>query len=723
MLLALVALLSTKPAPFPLTVKSVMRGPALVGHAPQNLRWRDNGQLLTFSWAKADGRGDPSPKIYAVDLSGRFVEVPREFNADYPGPQPPLVMIRAGDVFLLDASKNMIQLTKTEDLETNPSLTLGGSAVVFVRSGKLYRIDIADKRETFLVDIPPSDPPNDDRRALDYLAGEQRSIFKGVDLPSGATPELGASRGRSGNEIAYSPNGGLAVLSVTKSAVGAKSTFVPAYVTKSGFTEVLPGYPKVGAPNRSNRYVVVNIGTGKTTAIEPPRPSKIGGLRWSPDGKWGVTWAFANDHKDAWLYCVNSESGDVRTLYTEHSDAWTGGPGAGVLGWYPDSSKLYIESENTGFANLLAIDPASGQTTTVVGGEFEVSDVRLDAPHSRFVFVSSEGSPFRRHIDTIPLTGGKREKLSEFSADEDATFAFAPNGKDLAVVRSKPNRPAELYINDKQITTTPTEEWLAGPWIVPLTVFIPARDGVKVPARLYKPKTWRKGGAAVIFVHGAGYLQNVYEGWSHYYREYMFHHILMDRGYMVLDVDYRGSAGYGRAWRTAIYRHMGGVDLTDQVDGAAWLVKQQGVDPKRIGIYGGSYGGFITLMAMFKAPETFAAGAALRPVVDWANYDDDYTSEILNRPQDDPEAYRQSSPIYFADGLKGSLLICHGMVDTNVHFQDSVRLVQKLIDLGKQNWEVAPYPIEDHAFTRPESWTDEYTRILNLFEHTIGKKR
>src|SRR5690349_24446304 len=124
---------------------------------------------------------------------------------------------------------------------------------------------------------------------------------------------------------------------------------------------------------------------------------------------------------------------------------------------------------------------------------------------------------------------------------------------------------------------------------------------------------------------------------------------------------------------------MGGKDLTDHVDGAKWLVDNHNIDAKRIGIYGGSYGGFITLMAMFTTPDTFAAGAALRPVTDWSHYNHGYTSNILNEPQADAEAYRKSSPIYFAEGLKGALLICHGMVDTNVLFPDSVRLAPRLI--------------------------------------------
>ena len=220
-------------------------------------------------------------------------------------------------------------------------------------------------------------------------------------------------------------------------------------------------------------------------------------------------------------------------------------------------------------------------------------------------------------------------------------------------------------------------------------------------------------------MHGAGYLQNAHKYWSTYFREYMFHNLLASRGYVVLDVDYRASSGYGRDWRTAIYRHMGGKDLEDIVDGAKYLVAAEKVDPKRIGVYGGSYGGFITLMAMFTTPDVFAAGAALRPVTDWAHYNHGYTSNILNVPQKDAEAYRKSSPIYFAEGLKGALLICHGMVDTNVLFQDSVRLAQRLIELRKENWELAAYPVENHGFTEETSWADEYKRILKLFEDNL----
>ena len=320
------------------------------------------------------------------------------------------------------------------------------------------------------------------------------------------------------------------------------------------------------------------------------------------------------------------------------------------------------------------------------------------------------------------------EKFGACSEDSEGSpadfYSVSPDETDVAYVRSEANRPPELFVSElkpgakeTQVTVSPSAEWLSHDWIKPPIVTFKASDGVDVPARIYVPR--HRNGAAVIFVHGAGYLQNVHNWWSYYYREYMFNQLLMSQGVTVLDIDYRASAGYGRDWRTAIYRHMGGRDLDDNVDGAKFLVSKYGVNPKRIGIYGGSYGGFITLMAMFTKPDVFAAGAALRPVSDWANYNDGYTTAILNSPQDDKQAYAQSSPINFAAGLKGNLLICHGVVDTNVHYQDTMRLVERLIDLRKETFAVAPFPVENHGFTRETSWADEYKRIYALFKSAL----
>ncbi len=407
-----------------------------------------------------------------------------------------------------------------------------------------------------------------------------------------------------------------------------------------------------------------------------------------------------------------------------HDDAWINGPGAQTLGWLPDSKRVYFQSERDGYSHLYTASAEGTEVKQLTQGQFEVSDVRLSRDKTRFYFTSSEGSPFERHLYSMPVEGGGRTKITSMPGNNDSVVS--PDEVMLAIVRSASNKPPELYLAEnkagaeaRKVTTSPAGEFFKYAWIDPPIVKFKARDGAMVPARIYKPANYRRGGPAVLFVHGAGYLQNVHKWWSSYSREYMFHHLLMERGFLVLDVDYRGSAGYGRDWRTAIYRHMGGKDLTDYVDAAKFLVAEHGVDATRIGLYGGSYGGFITLMALFTQPDTFRAGAALRPVTDWAHYNHGYTSNILNMPQLDSEAYKRSSPIYHAQGLKGALLICHGMVDVNVHFQDTVRLVQRLIELKKENWELAVYPVEDHGFVQASSWADEYKRILKLFTENL----
>jgi dipeptidyl aminopeptidase/acylaminoacyl peptidase len=323
----------------------------------------------------------------------------------------------------------------------------------------------------------------------------------------------------------------------------------------------------------------------------------------------------------------------------------------------------------------------------------------------------------------MPVGGGAPERITTQPGGH--TAIVSPDGSLIADVFSTANRPPELFVGPyrpgatlAQLTTSPSAEWLSHPWLKPEIVMIPASDGVQVPARIYRPADVgaRPNGAGVIFVHGAGYLHNVHNYWSSYSREYMFNHFLASKGYVVLDIDYRASAGYGRDWRTAIYRWMGGRDLQDQVDGSRYLQRQFNISPDRIGIYGGSYGGFITLMALFTEPKQFGAGAALRSVTDWAHYNHPYTGRILNLPQDDTLSFRRSSPIFFAEGLEDPLLMAHGMVDTNVHYQDIVRLAQRLIELGKTRWELASYPVENHGFVRPDSWTDEYRRIFELFE-------
>ena len=499
---------------------------------------------------------------------------------------------------------------------------------------------------------------------------------------------------------------------------------------------------------------VMNLETGKTVTVDSPasgakdtketkdpKEDTKPAVRWgmpllSDDGALAVAHVRAANNKDRWLVAVDPETGKVRVLDTLHDDAWVrevGGFGAvdPSFGLLPDQKHLWFLSERDGWMHLYSARchrAAAGRASADAG---QVGDRRRRAcPRTRRSSTSraprcirASGTSMRCRLRAAIAT-----KLTSMTGG--TTGEASPDDRTFGLIYSSSTKPNEVYVMPNragaaatQVTTSTSEEWRSFKWVEPQLVTYKTRDGVDVYARLFTPEmvgAKRDPAApAVVFVHGAGYLQNAHKYWSTYYREYMFHNLLASRGYVVLDPDYRASAGYGRDWRTAIYRHMGGKDLDDVVDGAKYLVDKQKVNAKRIGVYGGSYGGFITLMAMFTTPDVFAAGAALRPVTDWTHYNHGYTSNILNEPQADAEAYRKSSPIYFAEGLKGALLICHGMVDTNVLFQDSVRLVQRLIELRKENWSVAPFPVENHGFEEDASWADEYKRILKLFEDNL----
>ena len=555
--------------------------------------------------------------------------------------------------------------------------------------------------------------------------------------------------------LQLSPDEKIVTAVVMEPPANAKNTIVPNYVTESAYTEDIPGRSNVGDTQARVRLALIDVETGEVKWVDhgqktaPPAPQtqkmdtgRESGAQssrtptsqerdvqlfqpaWSEDGTRAVILARAVDNKDRWILALDPATGKTRVLASDHDNAWVGGPGGSTLGWLRNGREVYFQSERSGWSQLYAVPFEGGEVRALTSGNWEVLDVRQSHDRSHFFLTTSKDSLYEQQVYEMDGNGGPLTRLT--AAPGKHTAVLSPDDRWFADIYSYTNKPPELYVQEarpqaasRKLTSSPAPEFWDYPWQDAPIITFAARDGVAVSARLYKPANPRRGGPGVVFVHGAGYLQNVDLKWSTYYHEYMFHHILMDRGFTVIDVEYRGSAGHGRDWRTAIYEHMGGKDLDDIVDAAKYLASAQGVDPKKIGLYGGSYGGFMTLMAMFTTPDVFAAGAALRPVTDWAHYNHGYTSDILNLPHLDSEAYRRSSPIYFAQNLKGALLICHGMVDTNVEFQDSVRLVQRLIELRKENWQLAVYPVENHGFVRPSSWADEYKRILSLFETNL----
>ena len=463
------------------------------------------------------------------------------------------------------------------------------------------------------------------------------------------------------------------------------------------------------------------------------RPVQVWGIAWSNNGERLAIMFRSIDNKDRWIATV--DFADNMQLVTRNrltDPAWINWR-YNSFGWLPDNHTLWYLSEQSGYSQFYTDNVLTGKTRQWTHGHFEVSHPVPSHGGNYVYYRANRISPGIYNLYRLNLATGKSEALtnlggmdgSQPSMEGNTDFRLSPNGKLILFYHSSMLRPPELYVVSttpgsmpRRLTYTIKSGFTRIDWIVPKIVHVPSTHFKgSIQARLYLPHDYSpdKSWAGVAFIHGAGYLQDADQGWSYYFHEMMFNNFLAQHGYVVIDMDYRGSAGYGRAWRTAIYQHMGHPEVQDITDGMHWLEKNYHVNPNELGVYGGSYGGFLTYMMMFRRPDLFQAGAALRPVADWANYNDLYTSDILNRPAIDPEAYQISSPIYYAQNLKGHLLIAQGIEDNNVFFQDTVHMVQKLIQLKNPNFQVAIYPLEHHAFKSPAAWLDEYRRVWKLF--------
>ncbi|HBK46184.1 MAG TPA: S9 family peptidase [Xanthomonadaceae bacterium] len=696
-----------------------------------------------------------------------------------------MLFARNGDIFLRDLrSGALTQLTRSNETESRPQFASDGGAIWrsgndwyhWTPNGGTAQVavvkaardpDAAPKpdvlREQQLTTLATL---RNDRAQRDALRQQEQAWRK-------ADPSRAPAPVYLGDEVeivdsALSPDGRhLLVVTQAKGADEGQAGKMPKYVTESGYEEFQEARTRVGrnAPAPHTLWLVdVAAGSArelkfdalpgiaadplaalrKAAGKEPLKGNRAvriesdgdgsgPAIHWSDDGRNAAVEIRAVDNKDRWIATLDLGAADpARSALTARhrltDGAWINW-GFNDFGWLPDNRTLWLLSEQSGYSHLYTV-AGDGKPRQRTSGKWEVSAPQPSPDGSGFYFVCNQKWPGDYEVCRLDLADDKVTEVTALDGVED--FSLSPDGAQLLVRYSGSYLPPQLAVvpaaggQASVLTDTRSPAFKARPWIQPQYVQVPSRHGAgTIWGKYYGPADPEPGRQypIVMFVHGAGYLQNVSARYTPYFREQMFHNLLVQQGYIVLDLDYRASEGYGRDWRTAIYRNMGHPELEDYLDGLDWLVENKQGDRGRAGIYGGSYGGFMTYMALFRAPGTFKAGAALRPVGDWMQYNHEYTSNILNTPDLDPEAYKASSPINYAEGLQDHLLIAHGMVDDNVFFKDSVDMTQKLIELRKDNWQVAPYPLERHGFTRADSWLDEYKRILKLFNEQVKPAR
>lgn len=753
-----------------LSVEKIMSDTVYLGEVPDHIQWDENSAQLFFAWRPMGEKKNATYKISTSDLkpspiSEALKHKLQKRQVSYSKDRKKSLFERNGNIFLKNIQTGEeILLMGTVEEESNPVFNYDETSVVFQKDQNLYTISVSGQGLKQLTNFATTDSKSEQTSGQDqWLADDQTSIFdifkKNREHPktSKKPRTYYLPKSSSISSIVADPTLRYVVFNVADQPKQSRNIIVPNYVTRSGYTEDIPGRTKVGSymPVYTTkiydlqRDTIYGISTHDIPDIKripeyvkeypdqlaqrkhenKDREVHIGSPIWSPNGTTSIVNVTSMDNKDRWIMKFDPLNGKLTLLDHQHDEAWIGGPGVGrryrtpEMGWVNDKT-IYFQSEETGYSHLYTLTISNGERKQLTAGKYEVQTLQLSNDKKAFYFTANIEHPGITHFYKIPVGGGNRVQLTSLHGGNEVTLS--PDEKWLAIKHSTTTQPWELYLQEnkpgataKQITKTTSEAFNTYEWKTPDMITFKNRYGVDTYAQVFVPKKPLPNKPAVVFVHSNGYLQNVHYWWSYHFREYMFNNLLVDKGFTVINVDYTASSGYGRDVRTGIYRHMGGKDLSDITDGAKLLVEKYGVNPDYIGLYGGSYGGFLTLMALFTEPDMFKSGAALRSVADWAHYNQGYTSNILNEPLTDEKAYKRSSPIYFADGLKGNLLMTHGIVDVNVNFQDIVRLTQRLIELGKENWELAVYPLEDHNFVAPTSWTDQYKRILKLFEDTL----
>ncbi|EFF47834.1 dipeptidyl peptidase [Xanthomonas citri pv. aurantifolii str. ICPB 10535] len=779
--LLLVATAAHAQSAAPLTIEQAMADPDWIGPSVDQAWWQWDGKQVQYL-LKRDGSPvrDTYRQGTGGGTAERVADTARAgldaANPSYDATRQRMLFARNGDIFLRDLRTGALtQLTRSNEIESRPQFASDGGAIW--RAGNNWYHWRADGGTAQVAVVKAERDPNAAPKA-DVLREQQLATLAtlrrdkeqrdALRTQEDAWRRADATRAAApvylGDEVeivdsALSPDGRhLLVVTQAKSADEGQAGKMPKYVTESGYEEFQEVRTRVGrnAPAAHALWLVdVGAGTAKTLSFDPlpgistdplaalRKTAKRDALKgnravrvesdgdgsgpavhWSDDGRNVAVEIRAVDNKDRWIASVGLDNARLQPRHRLSDSAWINWD-FNDFGWLPDNRTLWLLSEESGYSQLYTVE-GDGKPRQRTRGKWEVSMPVPSADGSGMFFLCNQKWPGDYEVCKLDLRNDQLTEITALNGVEG--YSLSPNGQQLLVRYSGSYLPTQLAVvpaaggQATVLTDTRTPAFKAQPWIAPQYVQVPSKHGAgTVWGKYYGPKTPEPGKQypIVMFVHGAGYLQNVSERYTPYFREQMFHNLLVQQGYIVLDLDYRASEGYGRDWRTAIYRNMGHPELEDYLDGLDWLVATKQGDRARVGIYGGSYGGFMTYMALFRSPGTFKAGAALRPVGDWMQYNHEYTSNILNTPELDPEAYKTSSPINYAQGLRDHLLIAHGMIDDNVFFKDSVDMTQKLMELHKDNWQVAPYPLERHGFTRADSWLDEYKRILKLFNEQV----
>lgn len=664
-----------------LSLKSIFYEPLLAGNRPDMISFSPD---LSHIYYQTNDSSMADEETFQVDLNGQNRQLApdkfeRRFNVSPDGKK--LTYGDRGDIWIADLNfENKEQLIDSKAREYNATWSPESRRIAFIQNGDVWILNVHNSK---LTQATQKEEDETGFSIVDW-AGNNKIVLSQYD-----TSDY--------KEYYFPEYVGQYVKTGSSRRGVAKQTISVAYLDSGKVNELFEqkGYVSESVSS-TGRYVAID-------AMDSPMKHRAITVF---DIEESTSTVVFEDSTDGWIYNADME-------------------------FAPEGNKLMIQSEKDGWNHIYTVNPDGSGLHQHTDGNYEVPWVEWTGANS-MVFASTEVDPGERHIYTLNIENDDIQKLTtETGFRQD--FELSRDKRYLVYEYTCFNEPVELYSLDLhnpekelRLTQTIPERFNEIDWQQEDYIRFTARDGeTELSMSVLEPLNVQPDSLypVVVFVHGAGSLQNVYKGWSNnYYREYMFHQYLNARGYYVMEVDYRHSTGYGREFREDVTNWMGKFETEDIVDGVDYLAEHYPqADTSRIGIYGGSYGGFMALYATSVAPSYFDAAAALRAVTNWENYyytNPWYTMPRLGKPESDSVHYARSSPITYVDELEQPVLILHGLEDNNVGFQDAAQYIEKLIQTGDKEFEMMMYPSERHSFQDSDSWYDEYSRIYEFFyEH------
>jgi len=700
-------------------VERVYSQPSLSGQLTRGVAWSPDGKRLSFFETKGSGKeakielwamdtssGERKLLVAAEKLEGALpAESDKETQATGLGRHAPSQYQWApnGESLLFQGAKALVwfnlksqtgrTLVSGKAAIADSKISPDGKYVSFVRDHNLWLVGVADAREKALT----SGGTEEIRKGeLDWVYPEELEI-----------------------KTAYwwAPDGSaIAYLEMDERKV----TQYPLvdFSSPTGETE-LERYPTAGGPNPIVRVYVAPVNgrearlmdTGAETDIYIPR------VNWLPDAKHVAIQRLNRAQTTLDLLVADADTGKSRVALSETDPYWINVNDE--LRFLNDGKRFLWASERTGYRHLYLYDLEGKQLAQLTKGEWEVTSVDgLDESRGLVYFTSTAKSPLERQVYVVHMDGSGQTQITFGDGTHGADI---PDGAgvilDTYSKATTPPRQDLLSPEGKKIATLNDNKVpeLADYHLSPMEfVTVQSQDGVQLNASIIKPSNFdpQKKYPVIVYTYGGPHAQVVRNMWGG--ANFLWNELMAQKGYIIFSLDNRGSAFRGHLFERPLHLRLGKQELSDQRDGVAWLKTRPYVDPNRIGIWGWSYGGHMTLHAMFEDPEDFKAGFAGGPVTDWRYYDSIYTERYLGLPRENEEAYRDSSPVKYAGRLKGRLLIAHGATDDNVHFANTLAVLNDLIDAGKYV-EVMVFPGRGHGVTDPPARKLLMQRVMQFF--------